>query len=95
MEFFWQEYWSGLPCHPPEALTHPGIEPVPPMSPALASSFFTISTIWEIQLKGHISRIHPIQRMESKYIRKKKIESQVKYRRFNSHVIEVQPGEVK
>ena len=27
MEFCWQEYWSGLPCPPPEDLPNPGIEP--------------------------------------------------------------------
>ena len=32
MEFFRQEYWSGLPSPSPGDLLHPGIEP---MSPAL------------------------------------------------------------
>ena len=27
MEFFRQEYWSGLPCPPPRDLPDPGIEP--------------------------------------------------------------------
>ena len=27
MEFFRQEYWSVLPCPPPEDLPNPGIEP--------------------------------------------------------------------
>ena len=27
MEFFKQEYWSGLPCPPPEDLPNPEIEP--------------------------------------------------------------------
>ena len=40
MEFFTQEYWSGLPCPPPD----PGIEPTSFMSPALASRYFTTST---------------------------------------------------
>ena len=31
-----QEYWSGLPCSPPEDLSNPGIEPASLMSPALA-----------------------------------------------------------
>ena len=26
-----QEYWSGLPCPPPEDLPHPGIEPMSPV----------------------------------------------------------------
>ena len=30
-----QEYWSDLPCHPPEDLPDPGIEPSPLTSPAL------------------------------------------------------------
>ena len=30
-----QEYWSGLPCLPPEDLPNPGIEPTSVMSPAL------------------------------------------------------------
>ena len=33
-----QEYWSRLPCPPPEDLPSPGIESV---SPALAGGFFT------------------------------------------------------
>ena len=32
MRFSRREYWSGLPCSPPGALPHPGIEP---LSPAL------------------------------------------------------------
>ena len=38
MEFFGQEYWSGLPFPPPGDLPNPGIEPA---SPALAGRFFT------------------------------------------------------
>ena len=38
MEFFRQEYWSGLPFPSPGDLPDPGIEP---MSPALAGGFFT------------------------------------------------------
>ena len=38
LEFPRQEYWSGLPFHPPGDLPDPGIEP---MSPALAGGFFT------------------------------------------------------
>ena len=36
-----QEYWSELPCPPPEDLPHPGIESEFPLSPALAGGFFT------------------------------------------------------
>ena len=39
-----QEYWSGLPCHPPGDLPDPGIEPVSLMSPTLVGKFFTTST---------------------------------------------------
>ena len=30
MEFSRQEYWSGLPCPPPDDLSNPGIEPTSP-----------------------------------------------------------------
>ena len=36
MGFSKQEYWSGLPCPPPEDLPHPGMEPVALTSPAFA-----------------------------------------------------------
>ena len=39
MGFSRQEYWSGLPFPPPEDLPDPGIEPVSPVSPALAGGF--------------------------------------------------------
>ena len=42
MGFSKQEYWSGLPCPPPEDLPNPGIEPTSLMSLALAGAFFTI-----------------------------------------------------
>ena len=38
MEFFRQEYWSGLPFPPPGNLPNPGIKSV---SPALEGGFFT------------------------------------------------------
>ena len=41
MGFSRQEYWSGLPLPPPGDLPHPGIEPMSPVSPALARGFFT------------------------------------------------------
>ena len=41
MEFFRQEYWSGMPFPTPEDLPHPGIEPTSLPSPALAGRFFT------------------------------------------------------
>ena len=39
MDFSRQEYWSGLPFS--TRLPDPGIEPVSPVSPALASRYFT------------------------------------------------------
>ena len=41
MEFPRQEYWSGLPFPFPGDLPDPGIEPMSPVSPALAGGFFT------------------------------------------------------
>ena len=41
MEFFRQEYWSGLPFPSPGHLPNPGIESVSLMSPALADRLFT------------------------------------------------------
>ena len=41
MGFSRQEYWSGLPCPPPEDLPDPGIKPSP-VSPALQEDSFTI-----------------------------------------------------
>ena len=35
MEFPRQEYWSGLPFHPPGDLPHPGTKPSSPLFPAL------------------------------------------------------------
>ena len=42
-----QEHWSGLPCPPPGDLPHPGIEPSPVTSPALAGGFHTTNATWE------------------------------------------------
>ena len=47
LRFSRQEYWSGLPCAPPEELPDPGIEPVYLMLPALSGVFFTTSATWE------------------------------------------------
>ena len=43
MKYSRQEYQSGLPCPPTGDLSHPGIEPVSFMSPALAGEFLTTS----------------------------------------------------
>ena len=45
MGFSRQEYWSGLPCSPPQDLPDPGIEPVFLPSPALPGRFFTTNII--------------------------------------------------
>ena len=47
MGFSRQEYWSVLPFLFPEDLPNPGIEPISPVSFALACKFFTTSTTWE------------------------------------------------
>ena len=51
MEFFRQEYWSGLPFPTPSGLPlptpDPEVEPVSLASPAWAGGFFTTSTTWE------------------------------------------------
>ena len=47
MGFPRQDYWSGLPFPTPGDLPNPWIEPMSPMSPALAGRFFTTSAIWE------------------------------------------------
>ena len=48
MEFFKQEYWSGVPFHPPGDLPHPGIEPASRASPALTAGVFTSSATWQV-----------------------------------------------
>ena len=42
--FFRQEYWSGLPFHPPGDLPNPEIEPASPVSPALQAD--SLPTGW-------------------------------------------------
>ena len=49
MGFSRQEYWSGLPCLPPNNLPDPGIEPVSLTSPVLAGGIFTTSATWEAE----------------------------------------------
>ena len=44
MGFSRQEYRSMLLCLPPGDLSNPGIEPISPMSPAVADGFFTTVT---------------------------------------------------
>ena len=50
MGFSRQEYWGGLPFHPPGALSDPGIKPTSPACPVLAGGFFTTWAIGEAQV---------------------------------------------
>ena len=43
MGFPRQEYWSGLPCLPPEALLDPGVKLVVLTSPSLAGMFLPLA----------------------------------------------------
>ena len=54
MEFFSQEYWSGLPFPPPGNLPNPGIKPWSPASPELAGKFFTTEPPEKHLLYTHI-----------------------------------------
>ena len=53
MGFSKKEYWSGLPCPPPEDFPKWGIEPASLTSPALAGGFFTTSATWEAPSVSH------------------------------------------
>ena len=61
MGFSRQEHWSGLPCAPPQDLSHPGIKATSVTSPALGSRFFTTSAMckiggsWEAGRSAHHS----------------------------------------
>ena len=52
MGFSRQESWSELPFPPPGDLPEPGIEPVSPVSPALAGRLRYHCTTWEAQRVG-------------------------------------------
>ena len=47
LRFSRRDYWSGLPCPPPGALSDPGIEPPSLMSPELAVRFFITHATWD------------------------------------------------
>ena len=49
MGFSRQEYWSGLPCHPPGDLLDPGIAPRSLISPTLSGRFFTSRWTWDLE----------------------------------------------
>ena len=53
-----QEYWSGLPCPPPEDLPDPGIGPASLMSPELAGRLFTPNATWEAPAYISTLKIH-------------------------------------
>ena len=54
MGFSMQEYWSGLPCPPPEDLPNSGIKTASLTSPALIGKFFTTSATWEAHVNIYI-----------------------------------------
>ena len=63
LEFFRQEYWSGLPFLSPGDLPDPGIKPVSLMSSALAVGFFTISATFsgkQIHASKRVLDVSPI-----------------------------------
>ena len=45
MEFYRQEYWSGLPCLHPGDLPDPGTEPASPVAPALQSDSLSLRNL--------------------------------------------------
>ena len=57
MGFSRQEYWRGLPCHPPGNLPNPAIKLAFLMSPSLIDKFFTTSTTMEKAMAPHSSTL--------------------------------------
>ena len=55
MGFPRQENWSGFPFPSPRALPDPGIESVSPVSPSLASEFFTTTATWETHIEYYLT----------------------------------------
>ena len=51
MGFSRQDYWSGLPFPPPGDLPDLGIEPTPPVSPALASNSLPLHHLGSLHSK--------------------------------------------
>ena len=65
MGFPRQEYWSGLPFPPPGDLPDPGIQPLSPVSPALAGRLFTTESPgkpgfkWYLAINGFAELLGP------------------------------------
>ena len=57
MEFYEQEYWSGLPCPPPGDPPDLGMEPTSLTSPTLAGRFITTSATCEAVISTSKSKI--------------------------------------
>ena len=53
-----QEHWSGLPFPPPEALPNPGINPTPPVCPALQEDSLPTEQLGKPPGKQHIAAIN-------------------------------------
>ena len=51
LEFFRQEFWSGVPFPPPGHLPDPGMEPAHLASLALAGGFFMTAAPSEVQVQ--------------------------------------------
>ena len=64
MEFFKQEYWSGLPFPTPVDGPNPGIKPVSLASPALAGEFFTTSATWEAPNSLRFSSVQSLSHVQ-------------------------------
>ena len=56
--FYRGEYWSGLPCLPPEDLPDPGTERPSLMSRALAGEFFITSATWKALFTARPPQFH-------------------------------------
>ena len=67
MEFSRQEYWNGLSFPSPGDLLHPGIEPVSPLSPTLAGSFWVMVFLFVKNsiLISSISRAHFLKKKKN------------------------------
>ena len=63
MEFFRQEYWSGLSFPTAGHLPNPGVEPRSPVSLALADGFFTIEPPGHIRIENGWLRRWPFSNM--------------------------------